>query len=283
MDTQYLESLKKPLIDEHYNLSDFDDLTAMVNKAYQFFARYPLIKQMGICDCEVCFHEPLVSYWYEYSGVQTIPDELLERYFSSDVVDENIVQQQMRALLPRLMDDFIQGKEFGILGRTGAFKWCQFSEAKNAGWHLEERQFMQEFAIVYFDIYINHPDGWLRFYEFNSAIEIVTMFYISGLNIQPLLVLWLSSLDELLACLYLGSLIRNDIENGMFYDVFAEEHSGYNNMIDTWLNDHAKEIASAFDKASCHPDFIKLDYGDRLCVMEGLNYFQKNKKQGKPK
>lgn len=274
MDKQYIDTLNKPLIDQHYNLSDFDNLASMVDTAYQIFAPYPVIKSTGVCYCDGCFHEPLITYWSEYSGTNMIPDELLERYFSSEVTDYTIVQKQMYDLLPRLMNDFIQGKAFGILGRWDAFKWCQFSETKGIGWRLEEKQFMQAFALAYFDIYINHPDGWQRFDEFNGAMEIVTMFYRSGLDIQPLLSLWLSSIDGFLACLYLGLVVRMDIEEGKFCDTFTEEYPDYNNMVDTWLNDHAKEFADAFNNATRDSDFKKSDRIDKLYIMEGLTYFR---------
>ena len=48
MDKQYIDTLNKPLIDQHYNLSDFDNLASMVDTAYQIFAPYPVIKSTGV-------------------------------------------------------------------------------------------------------------------------------------------------------------------------------------------------------------------------------------------
>lgn len=157
MDKQYLDSLTKPSIDDYYDFTGFASLMTFVNKAYEIFAVYPFIKQTGMCDCNMCFHEPLITEWENYSGIDNIPDEVLERYFSSEVIDDSIVVEQMHALLPRLMSSFIQGKEFGILGRCGAFNHCQF--ANDQLWLESERQLLQDFALSYFNLYINHPNG----------------------------------------------------------------------------------------------------------------------------
>lgn len=174
MDKQYLDSLTKPSIDNYYDFTDFASLMAFVDRAYKIFIIYPLIKQTGMCDCDICFHEPFITEWTNYSNINAIPDEVLHRYFSSELTDKSIVQQQVRALLPRLISSFIQGKEFGILGRYGAFNHCQF--ANNQFWLKSERQLMQDFALSYFDLYVNHPDGWKRFIEFEGEMILSRCF-----------------------------------------------------------------------------------------------------------
>lgn len=272
MDRQYLNSLTKPSIDEHYNFTNCANLTAMVDKAYNIFASYSLIEPTGMCPCDICFHDPLINDWASYSDINAIPDEVLQRYFSSEISDESIVQQQMRALLPRIISSFVQGKEFGILGRYGTFNYCQFANDKL--WLESEKQFMQDFALTYFDLYVNHSKGWTKFSEFEGAIDIVTMFYMAGLNIQPLLELWMSSLDKLLACLYLALIVRMDMEDGRFHSIFTEDDPAYSMLMNTWLVANAKKIANALIAATLHADFIKLDDGDRFCITEGLSYFQ---------
>lgn len=272
MNRQYLDSLTKPMIDGHYDFTGFNGLTAMVNKAYKIFAIYPLIFPTGMCPCNNCFHEPFITKWANYSDINAIPDEVLHRYFSSEVIEKSKVAQQMQVLLPRIMNSFIQGKEFGVLGRYGTFNHCQFAD--NNFWLETEKQFVQDFALNYFDLYINHPEGRTRFSEFEGAIDIVTMFYMAGLDIQPLLELWITHLNKLLACLYLALMVRMDMEDGRFYSIFTEDDPAYSMLINTWLNANAKKIANALIDAIHHPDFTTLNDGDRLCIIEGLNYFQ---------
>lgn len=275
VDTHYLDSLKKPLIDEHYNFTHITSLTDFVDKAYGIFSIYPLVKQTAMCDCGGCFPKPLITRWKNYSNIDTIPDEILECYLSSEVIEESIIAQQMHALLPRLMRSFIQGKEFGILGRDAAFNYCQFSSNQFTTWLTSEKQFMQDFALTYFDCYINHPEGWTRFLEFEGAIDIVTMFYMSGLDIQPLLDLWMSHLDKLLACLYLSLIVRMDMENGRFYSILAEDYPTYSMLVNTWINTNAKKITSAFIAMTNRSNFNSLPDNERLCITEALQYFRR--------
>ena len=260
------------MIDDHYNFSNFDNLITMIDKAYSIFACYSLIEQTGMCDCDICFHEPFVTDWANYSDINAIPDEVLERYFSSEVTDKSIVQQQIRRLLPRIINSFIQGKEFGILGHYGTFNNCQFSN--NRFWLESEKQFMQDFALAYFHLFINHPEGWRRFLEFEGATDIVTMFYMAGLNIEPLLEIWITNLDKLLVCLYLALIVRMDMEDGKFHSIFTENDPAYSMLINAWLNDNAEKITNALVDATCHSDFNSLSDSERLCLTDALQYFK---------
>lgn len=106
------------------------------------------------------------------------------------------------------------------------------------------------------------------------------MFYMAGLNIQPLLDLWMIHLDKLLSCLYLALVVRMDMEDGRFHSIFTDNDPAYSMLINTWLDTNAKKIVNALIAATLHADFTKLNDGDKFCITEGLSYFQNLLKDG---
>lgn len=96
----------------------------------------------------------------------------------------------------------------------------------------------------------------------------------AGLNIEPLLELWLTNLDKLLACLYLALIVRMDMEDGKFYSVFTKNDSAYSLLIINWLNDNVEKITNALIDATFHSDFSSLSDSERSCLTDALQYFE---------
>lgn len=209
-------------------------LRAAVADAYRVFKRYrapkhPLDACVACCLSEKTEKEmrtlPLYKltahHFYEYNTAARSPEQPAD---------------EVKYLLPRMLELLADGQDIHhsleiSLVRIGSCQAGSFTDI--------ETGVLNRFALAYFhQVLIDpSPHGTQRLLD--DTLSVLLMFHIAGLNIEPLLALWLQS-DEPGATVrfvqdtYWGFWKDHDVSNA-----FATDHPSFKALFKQWLLDPA--------------------------------------------
>lgn len=262
--------------DPNFNVSQKPKIKALIEQGYAIFDRYPLDKETGVCECPLCFSdEDLLTEWQK-GDVNNFSLGLINRYFASatNEEDELFNRQQMHALLPRVLDWFVQGYTLGI-DNAYILRRCHFRPKNHSSdWTAQEIEFIQQFALIYFHTILCENVGVEEADYIESITNVLETFYLGEVNILPLLADWIANLHDDSAMLYLANLLDYDIEDGVFISFMAGDYPDYLQLMQNFIQENSDNFLLAFydfKKRKIHPE---LSYHQHERIERVIEYLE---------
>ncbi|MDQ9020239.1 hypothetical protein RFI02_03870 [Acinetobacter sichuanensis] len=188
------------------------ELKALVEEAYSLFSSYSIGEKIEACcghymtmeDCELLLTLPLAQ----------IDQRLISQYlFAAESTDVYAISQQMKYLLPRILESLINNEYIHHCHEDTLTK-CHFYLDI---WTDIEFEFMQRFALCYFQMQL------MKFTETTSVTQHVLMFHLAGLDIRPLLIIWEENLNVPTPMLNLIQTLHYDFEEYGYDSAFSDK------------------------------------------------------------
>lgn len=189
------------------------ELKALVEEAYSLFSSYSIGEKIEACcghciameDCELLLTLPLAQ----------IDQRLISQYlFAAESTDVYAISQQMKYLLPKILDFLAQGIDLCHSDEI-VFSKCYINHENS--WTVQEIEFMQRFAQCYFQMQL------MKFIETTSVTQHVLMFHLAGLDIRPLLKIWEENLNVPTPMLNLIQTLHYDFEEYGYDSAFSDK------------------------------------------------------------
>ena len=190
------------------------ELNKLVEEAYSLFSAYSFGDSFEVCYGTCCLQRD-DGKLIQITALRYLERKLIYEYLdAAESTDKFALTQQMKYLLPRILEFLADGEELSINTEVSLRK-CYFSEPQ--AWKKKEIQFMQNFALIFFEQNALHPS---KRYPLD---ELVIMFHLSGLDIQPLLDKWINLIQGHSALMQLVNMLIYDFNYGMYNQAFAED------------------------------------------------------------
>lgn len=158
-----------------------EQLQALIDEAYHLFKGYPMGGAMAVCHgCGCCLQESDVKL-LQSTAIKKVDRRLIYEYLDAAVADDDLLIRQMKHLLPRVLELLVQG-EYLRHSTEIILDKCHCDRAEY--WPAKEIDFLQRFALVYLQ-WVCESNG-----QDITLDEVVLMFHIAGLDIQPLQMKW---------------------------------------------------------------------------------------------
>ncbi len=197
-------------------------LDALIDEAYHLFASYEMGDQLAVCT--PCCVEPWDAWSLLHLRPQEMPATLIYQYLdAARNEDDTLLIQQMKHLLPRILELLVQGEHLRHSNEIILDK-CSCGSAL---WGAEEIDFLQRFALTYFA---------RQFETYDTAYEaqdVMITFYLAGLDVTPLLEYWLQQIANPMVLWGMVVLIEWCNPDGLYDHAFADEALA--NKIKAWL------------------------------------------------
>lgn len=177
---------------------------------------------------------------------------------------------ELKYLLPRMLELIAAGEEIHhsvalYLDRLGNCERTDFSDA--------EHQAIAAFALAYFAQTLRqHPWQMGQKCLLQNAFDVLLMFDIGGVDIQPLLALWLSDEAPAATLNYVYCGLYNFWQNRCISDAFAVDRSQYLERLLSWLMEQSHR--SVFAQRILELDMNAMDstpmsyYGQAITLQE---------------
>lgn len=230
----------------------------LITEAYALFADYDMGEGIAVCSGHGCCLPP-----YTAKLLRNTPVKQLERQLVCDFLDaseaENtpLLVQQMKHLLPRILELMMQGE---YLGMEFVLSKCKC----NSGLWLEpEIDFLQRFASAYFASKCTDND-----IEADAVLEdTVLMFHLAGLDVWPLLKQWQAVIDQAGPFNNFVFMLMCNFETGRFESAYEEE--GLNRKMTDWISEDSfkSSMLQVLKDKLAQPDISKRhqwEYGRAL-------------------
>ncbi|PIE47566.1 MAG: hypothetical protein CSA42_03115 [Gammaproteobacteria bacterium] len=140
-------------------------LDTLINEAYRLFSPYQLGTTLAVCTCNCCLLEISAKNLRTVKLRELDKDTIYDYLDAVESASEETIINQIRYLLPRILQFLIEGKEI----RHSVELTLDKLHCDNPLWRKDEIQFLQKFAQCYFQQKLNSSD-------FYHIIEIVVMF-----------------------------------------------------------------------------------------------------------
>lgn len=211
-----------------------NQLQAHIQMAYALFSHYQFGEQSGVCTACCLRAENL--YILQTTHLKAIPVKAIYDYLeAAGGYDNNIMILQMKYLLPRILELFLQGHVLRH-GYEVIFDklHCDLTEF----WETDEIAFLQTFFLDFF------TDEMFRQ---NAEFEFETMWIMvheAGLDFIPLLNQWLENLSHPIVLIKTAEWIQ--FAGGLtISNAFAS--SSFHEQFQAWADDNVRhKIFSAF-------------------------------------
>lgn len=186
----------------------------LITEAYALFADYDMGEGIAVCSGHGCCLHPYAAELLRNTPVQQLERQLVYDFLdASETEDTPLLVQQMKHLLPRILELMIQGEH---LGMEFALSKCKCDSGL---WLVQEIDFLQRFASAYFASKCIDDD-----IEADAVLEdTVLLFHLAGLDVWPLLEQWQAVIDQAGPFNNFVFMLLCNFETGRFDSAYAEE------------------------------------------------------------
>ena len=199
-----------------------EKLEELIDEAYRLFEPYHMGDELAVCTaCCVNAGDALALKTLKR---QDMPATLIYQYLdAANNPDDPLLISQMKYLLPRILQLLVQGAYLRHSTEITLSKcFCM-----NTAWSVQEIDFLQRFALVYF---AQQFDTYAMAAE---AQEILVMFHLAGLDVTSLLQSWQQLIKKAEALWGVISLIEGFTAKGLYSKAFSDHE--LSQKITDWL------------------------------------------------
>jgi hypothetical protein len=199
-----------------------ETLDELIEEAYRLFAGYEMGDELGVCTA-CCVNERDAKLLKTLKP-QEMSRELIFQYLDAAAYpDRPSLIPEMKHLMPRVLQLLVQGEYIRHSTEITLDKcFCERAE-----WSAAEIDFMQRFALTYFDKQLK---------SYSTAVEaqdVLIMFHLAGLNVTPLLNYWRNHMANPMAVWGVVSLIESFDQKGRYSHPFSDAE--FSALIACWL------------------------------------------------
>lgn len=188
-------------------------LQALIDEAYHLFKSYPMGGAMAVCNgCGCCLQESDVKL-LQSTAIKKVDRRLIYEYLDAAVADDDLLIGQMKHLLPRVLELLLQG-EYLRHSTEIILDKCHCDRTQY--WSAKEIDFLQRFALLYLQWVCESND------QTNTLDEVVLMFHLAGLDIEPLLIKWQALLSQPKALRDALNIVIYHTSKGRYSNPFAD-------------------------------------------------------------
>ena len=239
-----------------------------VERLYAVFSGYRAPAHFLDVCLMCCMDESLEKEMRRLSLRQISAQHFYE--YNSSAKSESQPIEEIKYLLPRMLELLADGAEVHhsrelYLDRLGNCEVGAFSD--------EEHEAIAAFALAYFsDSVSQHLWQTKEGYSHETAFELLLMFDIGGLDLQPLLDYWLKDEATASTLHYVSSGFYDFWKDKRIENAFAKDRPLFQEVIKAWLTD--KDNRRVFARRILGLEMNKLDqtaicyYGSRITPQE---------------
>lgn len=238
------------LYNKENHMNNDSELKVLIEEAYSLFSPYAFGDNFEVCYSACCLQQN-DGKLIQTTALRQLERRLIYEYLAAaESTEKFALVQQMKYLLPRILELLINREELSINIEINLRK-CYFSESD--AWQKKEIQFMQSFALIFFE------HSALYSYKTYPLDELVIMFHLAGLDIQPLLDKWLNLIPNRSVLMQLVHMLNYDFNHGMYDHAFAEDD--LRKQMNQWILNPLNQniIFHYFIKASDNDTFSESD------------------------
>jgi hypothetical protein len=210
-------------------------LKQAVDRLYAVFSRYRAPPYcLDVC-LACCMDESLEKEMRRLPLRQITARHFYE--YNSSAKSEVQPENEIKYLLPRMLELIACGAEVHhseelYLDRLGNCEADAFS--------TEEYKAIEAFALAYFtDCLSQHPWESGEGYGGDAVFELLLMFAIGGINVQPLLDRWLKDESTAATLHYVSAGFYEFWKDQRIRNAFADHRSLFQETVKTWLTDYS--------------------------------------------
>lgn len=208
------------------------NLVELIDEAYTLFSPYEIGNVMAVCSGQGCCLQPCDAELLKSLSVQKIEPRLIYEFLeASETENITLLVQQVKHLLPRILELIIQGERIRI-SQEYILDKCRCSSAL---WLKQEIDFMQRFASAYFASKCADDVIKAAAIKGDNVLEdTIVMFHFAGLDIQPLLNQWQTVIDQIEPFNSFILMIICSFETGKYESAFEE---ALNRKMTDWISE----------------------------------------------
>lgn len=202
------------------------NFNSLITEAYALFAGYDMGEGLAVCSGHDCCLHPYAAELLRNTPVQQLERQLVYDFLDASETDDiTLLIQQMKHLLPRILELIVQGE---YLGMEFALYKCKCDSGL---WLEQEINFLQRFALAYFASKCTDDE-----IEADAVLEdTVLMFHLAGLDVWPLLKQWQAVIDQAGPFNNFVFMLMCNFETGRFESAYEEED--LNRKMTDWISE----------------------------------------------
>lgn len=225
-------------------MSDTSRLNEIIEDAYSVFSQYRLTLPLHCCGCENCVPHDAQRQIVDQSP-HNVELGLLQSWEDSAAAQVHVCQEQgtsgddrwrdeVRSLLPRMMELLVQGEEPSSLGIENTFRVASLAGWQE--WPADERDILVQFVETFFQVQSQRltfawaPIGHVLSYT-TAAEDMAVALLIMGVDVERVIELWQGA-DDPTASVHIAE-ARRTLE----YD-----KEGNHTYSSAWLKDDAASL-----------------------------------------
>ncbi len=209
------------------------DVIKAVQELYHVFGKYPVNWHTVNACVECCMSKELADELRRLPLCQLGQLHLYEYNSAAYITDEN--PAEVKYLLPRMAELLVEGKELHhsleiYFQRVGRCIYA-FNDIEKQSWQTFANVFIKAVLTKY--PWQTHQD----------MFDYVLMFTIGGVDISPLLEIWLNTDTPQATIHYIYSGYDEYWHGGKIDNSFASDNANYDNKVSEWIEDkHHRQI-----------------------------------------
>lgn len=235
----------------------------IINQAYIVF-NYP--KPISITNvCTECCMPKEQARLLLTTTLNEIPLELLQEY-NDGAQAMNFDRAEFNYFLPRYLELISQFKFTSAIDVSLSLKNLKF-DCKEFWTNEKEVKCMHDFSIAFFEKCLKTK----TFLDNTQLIEILNMFYVSGFDVNLLLSIWLTDLNNY-AVVQLEQLITDTFNYRGKMHTNGFVNSELNSILEDWIKSNKQIILAAIEK-HIMSSFLKEEQLQKLSYLyDTINY-----------
>jgi len=200
-------------------------MTDLLSKAKVVFRDGSMGDELAVC-AYCCVPSDKVKKLLRAPLAMLSREDIYAYLDAAQVMDDSILIRQMKYLLPRILELMVEGVDLRHSTEITLDK-CYFDRA---AWTVKEREFMQRFALAYFETQFETDRPQI-------VAEVVLMFHLAGLDVSHLLSHWLLCLNRYRPYALCGLVeLLSDIDiTGRCSNAFS--NAAFSRKLTQWLSD----------------------------------------------
>ncbi len=223
-------------------------LRAAVSDAYRVFGRYRAPTHPLHACLECCLSKQVEQEMRTLPLSTLTADHFVD--YNTAATDAAQPADEVKYFLPRMLELLADGHE---IDHSLQISLRRVGRCADGSFTVAEKRVLDRFALAYFHRMLIGAEapGTRRLLE--DTLDVLLMFHIAGLNIEPLLALWLQ-LDEPASTVqfvqdtYWGFWKDHEVSNA-----FATDYPAFKTLLKQWLSDPA--VRHRFVEKLMAPDF----------------------------
>lgn len=245
------------------------NFNALIAEAYSLFSGYEMGEGVSVCSGHGCCLHPYAAELLRNTSVQQLERQLVYDFLdASETEDIPLLVQQMKHLLPRVLELLVLGEHLRI-GKAFLLDKCKCGSGL---WLESEIDFLQRFASVYFASKCTDED-----IEADAVLEdTVLMFHLAGLDVWPLLKQWQTVIDQAGPFNNFVFMLMCNFETGRFESAYEEED--LNRKMTDWISEDGfkSSMLQVLADKLAQPDLSKRHQWEYGKALRHLNLAAKN-------